>query len=94
MTISTEQNSSSYKITTLLKDYFPFSLFDEVVGWFYKSIKNDGNNLALTYPKASGFLVLSDFNIIEMRQYGEGFMLANDKVRQCISDVIGSQIII
>lgn len=94
MTISTEQNSSSYKITTLLKDYFPFSLFDEVVGWFYKSIKNDGNNLALTYPKASGFLALSDFKIIEMRQYGEGFMLTNDKVRKWISDVIESQIII
>ena len=94
MTISTEQNSSSYKITTLLKDYFPFSLFDEVVGWFYKSIKNDGNNLALAYPRASGFLVLSDFKIVEMRQDGTAFTLTNDKVQRWINEVIESQIII
>ena len=94
MTISTEENSSSYKITTLLKDYIPFSLFDEVVGWFYKSIKDNGNNLALIYPKASGFLKLSDFKIIEMRQDEEMYMLSNHKVQQWIKKVIESEVII
>lgn len=94
MTISTEQNSSSYKITTLLKDYFPFSLFDEVVGWFYKSIKDNGNNLALIYPKASGFLKLSDFKIVEIRQDEKMYMLSNHKVQQWIKKVIVSKIII
>lgn len=94
MTISTEQNSSPYKVTTLLKNYFPFSLFDEVVGWFYKSIKDNGNNLALIYPKANGFLKLSDFKIVEIRQDEKMYMLSNDKVQQWISEVIETQIII
>lgn len=94
MTILTEQNSLSYKITTLLKDYFPFSLFDEVVGWFYKSIKNNGNNLALIYPKASGFLKLSDFKIVEIRQDEKMYMLSNHKVQQRIKKVIESEVII
>lgn len=94
MTISTEQNNSTYKITTLLKDYFPFSLFDEVVGWFYKSIRDNGNNLALTYPRASGFLKLSDFKIVEMRQNEEMYMLLNHKVQQWINEIIESNVII
>lgn len=94
MRISTEQNSSSYKITTLLKDYFPFSLFDEVVGWFYKSIKDDGNNLALTYPKASGFLKLSDFKMVEIRPDEKMYMLSNYKVQQWIKKIIESEVII
>lgn len=94
MTISTERNSSSYRITTLLKDYFPFSLFDEVVGWFYKSIKDDGNNIALTYPKASGFLKLSDFKIVEIRPDEKMYMLSNHKVQQWIKKIIESEVTI
>ena len=94
MTISTEQNKSSYRITTLLKDYFPFSLFDEVVGWFYKSIKDDGNNLALIYPKASGFLKLSDFKIIEIRPNENMHTLSNHKEQQRIKEIIGTEVII
>lgn len=94
MIVSTEWNSSSYKVTTLLKDYFPFSLFDEVVGWFYKSIKCDGNNLALTYPKAKGFLKLTDYKIIEMGHDEKMYILSNDKVQRWTNKVIKSEVII
>lgn len=93
MTVSIECNSSAYEITTLLKDYFPFSLYDEVVGWFYKSNKANGNNLALTYPKAKGFLKLTDFKIVKMGEE-EIYMQFNRKVQQCINEIIDTNIII
>lgn len=78
MAVSTDEKSSAYKITTLLKDYPPFSLSDREIGWFYQSIRGQGVNLALRYPKANGFLKLYDFNILEMGK-DKGFFAAENK---------------
>lgn len=94
MTVATGSDNLSHKITTLLKDYFPFSLYDETVGWFYQSVKTCGYNLALTYPKADGFLKLSDFKISEIRQDEKLYTLSNSKIQRWVKEVIESQIII
>lgn len=94
MTISTDDNGFAYRLTTLFKDYFPFSIIDEVVGWFYQSTKIKGSNLALIYPKANGYLRVSDFRIVEMQQDGKLLTTTNEKIESKIRQIIDSEIII
>ena len=94
MSISTDKNKFAYNLTTLLKDYFPFSIIDESVGWFYQSVKAQGSNIALIYPKANNSLKVSDFRVVEMQSDGKLFTYTNENMETKIKQIIDSGIII
>ena len=94
MAVSSDEKSLAYKITTLLKDYPPFSLGDKEIGWFYQSIKGQGANLALRYPKANGFLKLYDFNILEMGKDKDFYVAENKEIADWKKGIIDYGIII
>lgn len=94
MSVSTDENSSAYRITTLLKDFFPFSIIDETVGWFYQSTKINGSNLALTYPKAQGYIKVSDFMIVEMQPDGRLLTVSDENTEASKKKFIDTRIII
>lgn len=58
------ENPNIYRATSIIKNLYPFMLDEETKGWLYPSTKTKGLNVALTYPKANGYLQVSDFHLV------------------------------